>query len=110
MKWLCDMPMVKAHRRNYWDAMAWFAKAATNGNDNVQWKLGLGYIKGIGVPMSARQWYGSNALQTKAITASAKPLVSPMNRRSWSDWKFTQIAYGDTPRRWQMEDAACTGV
>lgn len=42
------------------------------------------------------------------ITASAMPLVSPMNRRP-SDWKFTQIADGDTPRRWQMEDAACTG-
>ena len=36
--------------QNYRDAMAWFAKAAANGNDNAQWKLGLGYLKGIGVP------------------------------------------------------------
>jgi hypothetical protein len=36
--------------QNYREAMAWFAKAAANGNDNAQWKLGLGYIKGIGVP------------------------------------------------------------
>ena len=35
--------------QNYRDAMAWFAKAAANGNHNAQWKLGLGYIKGIGV-------------------------------------------------------------
>ena len=31
--------------QNYLDAMAWFAKAAENGNDKAQWKLGLGYMK-----------------------------------------------------------------
>ena len=36
--------------QNYRDAMAWFAKAAAKGNDNAQWKLGLGYLAGIGVP------------------------------------------------------------
>jgi hypothetical protein len=41
--------------QNYQDAMAWFAKAAANGNDNAQWKLGLGYIKGIGVPHDERK-------------------------------------------------------
>jgi len=41
--------------QNYRDAMAWFAKAAANGNDNAQWKLGLGYIKGIGVPHDERK-------------------------------------------------------
>ena len=41
--------------QNYRDAMAWFAKAATNGNDNAQWKLGLGYLKGIGVPHDERK-------------------------------------------------------
>ena len=40
--------------QNYRDAMAWFAKAAANGNDNAQWKLGLGYLKGIGVPHDER--------------------------------------------------------
>jgi hypothetical protein len=35
--------------------MAWFAKAAANGNDNAQWKLGLGYIEGIGVPHDERK-------------------------------------------------------
>ncbi len=41
--------------QNYRDAMAWFTKAAANGNDNAQWKLGLGYIKGIGVPHDERK-------------------------------------------------------
>jgi TPR repeat protein len=41
--------------QNYGEAMAWFAKAAANGNDNAQWKLGLGYIKGIGVPHDERK-------------------------------------------------------
>jgi hypothetical protein len=41
--------------QNYQDAMAWFAKAAANGNDNAQWKLGLGYINGIGVPHDERK-------------------------------------------------------
>jgi len=41
--------------QNYQEAMAWFAKAAANGNDNAQWKLGLGYIKGIGVPHDERK-------------------------------------------------------
>ena len=41
--------------QNYQDAMAWFAKAAANGNENAQWKLGLGYIKGIGVPHDERK-------------------------------------------------------
>jgi hypothetical protein len=41
--------------QNYRDAMAWFAKAAANGNDNAQWKLGLGYINGIGVPHDERK-------------------------------------------------------
>ncbi len=41
--------------QNYPDAMAWFAKAAANGNDNAQWKLGLGYIEGIGVPHDERK-------------------------------------------------------
>jgi GAF domain/Sel1 repeat len=41
--------------QNYREAMAWFAKAAANGNDNAQWKLGLGYIKGIGVPHDERK-------------------------------------------------------
>jgi hypothetical protein len=41
--------------QNYQDAMAWFAKAAANGNDKAQWKLGLGYIRGIGVPYDERQ-------------------------------------------------------
>ena len=41
--------------QNYRDAMAWFAKAAANGNDNAQWKLGLGYFKGIGVPHDERK-------------------------------------------------------
>ena len=36
-------------------AMAWFEKAAANGNANAQWKLGLGYIKGIGVPHDERK-------------------------------------------------------
>jgi putative methionine-R-sulfoxide reductase with GAF domain len=46
--------------QDYRDAMAWFAKAAANGNDNAQWKLGLGYIKGIGVPHDERkavEWF-----------------------------------------------------
>jgi hypothetical protein len=42
-------------QENYRKAMAWFAKAAANGNDNAQWKLGLGYIKGIGVPHDERK-------------------------------------------------------
>jgi len=41
--------------QNYRDAMAWFARAAANGNDNAQWKLGLGYIQGIGVPPDERK-------------------------------------------------------
>jgi GAF domain/Sel1 repeat len=41
--------------QNFRDAMAWFAKAAANGNDNARWKLGLGYIKGIGVPHDERK-------------------------------------------------------
>jgi TPR repeat protein len=41
--------------QNYREAMAWFAKAAANGNDNAQWKLGLGYIKGIGVSHDDRK-------------------------------------------------------
>jgi hypothetical protein len=41
--------------QNYREAMAWFAKAAANGNDNAQWKLGLGYIKGIGLPHDERK-------------------------------------------------------
>jgi hypothetical protein len=41
--------------QNYRDAMAWFAKAAANGNENAQWKLALGYIKGIGVPHDERK-------------------------------------------------------
>ena len=41
--------------QNYREAMAWFAKAAANGDDNAQWKLGLGYIKGIGVPHDERK-------------------------------------------------------
>jgi hypothetical protein len=41
--------------QDYRNAMAWFAKAAANGNDNAQWKLGLGYIKGIGVPHDERK-------------------------------------------------------
>ena len=41
--------------QNYRDAMAWFAKAAANGNHNAQWKLGLGYIKGIGVSHDERK-------------------------------------------------------
>jgi hypothetical protein len=41
--------------QNYPDAMAWFAKAAANGNENAQWKLGLGYIEGIGVPHDERK-------------------------------------------------------
>jgi TPR repeat protein len=41
--------------QNYQDAMAWFAKAAANGNEKAQWKLGLGYIKGIGVPHDERE-------------------------------------------------------
>ena len=39
---------------------AWFAKAAANGNANAQWKLGLGYIKGVGVPLDERkaaEWF-----------------------------------------------------
>ena len=52
--------------QNYRDAMAWFAKAAANGNDNAQWKLGLGYLKGIGVPHDERQavvWFKTAANQ-----------------------------------------------
>jgi hypothetical protein len=41
--------------QNYREAMAWFAKAAANGNDKAKWKLGLGYIKGIGVPHDERK-------------------------------------------------------
>jgi hypothetical protein len=41
--------------QNYQSAMAWFAKAAANGNDDARWKLGLGYIKGIGVPHDERK-------------------------------------------------------
>jgi len=41
--------------QNYQDAMAWFAKAAANGNEKAQCKLGLGYIKGIGVPHDERE-------------------------------------------------------
>ncbi len=41
--------------QNYRDAMAWFSKAAANGNDKAEWKLGLGYIKGIGVPHDERK-------------------------------------------------------
>ena len=40
---------------SYPDAMAWFAKAAENGNANAQWKLGLGYFDGIGVPHDERK-------------------------------------------------------
>jgi putative methionine-R-sulfoxide reductase with GAF domain len=52
--------------QNYQDAMAWFAKAAANGNDNAQWKLGLGYMKGIGVPHDERKavvWFKRAANQ-----------------------------------------------
>ena len=41
--------------QNYRDAMAWFAKAAANGNENAQWKLALGYLKGIGVLRDERK-------------------------------------------------------
>jgi hypothetical protein len=41
--------------QNYRDAMAWFSKAAANGNDKAEWRLGLGYIKGIGVPHDERK-------------------------------------------------------
>jgi hypothetical protein len=41
--------------QNYRDAMAWFSKAAANGNDKAEWKLGLGYMKGIGVPHDERK-------------------------------------------------------
>jgi hypothetical protein len=41
--------------QNYRDAMAWFSKAAANGNDKAEWKIGLGYIKGIGVPHDERK-------------------------------------------------------
>src|ERR1700693_377062 len=50
--------------QNYQDSMAWFAKAAANGNDNAQWKLGLGYIEGIGVPHDERKaaaWFKRGA-------------------------------------------------
>jgi hypothetical protein len=52
--------------QNYQDAMAWFAKAAANGNGKAQWKLGLGYFKGIGVPHDERQavvWFKRAANQ-----------------------------------------------
>jgi GAF domain-containing protein/Sel1 repeat-containing protein len=52
--------------QNYQDAMAWFAKAAANGNDKAQWKLGLGYMKGIGVPHDERKavvWFKRAANQ-----------------------------------------------
>src|ERR1700730_9124629 len=41
--------------QNYREAMAWFAKAAANGNEDARGKLGLGYIKGIGVPHEERK-------------------------------------------------------
>jgi putative methionine-R-sulfoxide reductase with GAF domain len=41
--------------QNYQDAMAWFSKAAANGNEKAQWKLGLGYLNGIGVPKDERE-------------------------------------------------------
>ena len=52
--------------QDYRAAMAWFARAAANGNDNAQWKLGLGYIKGIGVPHDERNsgvWFKRAANQ-----------------------------------------------
>jgi len=60
--------------QNYRDAMAWFAKAAANGNDNAQWKLGLGYIKGIGVPHDERKaaaWFKRAANQGNIGAQSA---------------------------------------
>ena len=60
--------------QNYRDAMAWFAKAAANGNDNAQWKLGLGYIKAIGVPQDERKamvWFKRAANQGNIRAQSA---------------------------------------
>ena len=60
--------------QNYRDAMAWFAKAAANGNDNAQWKLGLGYIEGIGVPHDERKaaaWFKRAANQGNIGAQSA---------------------------------------
>jgi hypothetical protein len=52
--------------QSYQDAMAWFAKAAANGNEKAQWKLGLGYINGVGVPHDERNaavWFKRAANQ-----------------------------------------------
>jgi hypothetical protein len=60
--------------QNYRDAMAWFAKAAANGNDNAQWKLGLGYVKAIGVPHDERKamvWFKRAANQGDIRAQSA---------------------------------------
>jgi GAF domain/Sel1 repeat len=60
--------------QNYQDAMAWFAKAAENGNDKAQWKLGLGYMKGIGVPQDERKavvWFKRAANQGDVRAQSA---------------------------------------
>jgi polysaccharide export outer membrane protein len=56
------------------DAMAWFAKAAANGDANAQWKLGLGYLKGIGVPQDERkaaEWFKTAANQGHIRAQSA---------------------------------------
>jgi predicted MarR family transcription regulator len=60
--------------QNYQDAMAWFAKAAANGNYEAQWKLGLGYMKGIGVPHDERKavvWFKRAANQGDIRAQSA---------------------------------------
>jgi putative methionine-R-sulfoxide reductase with GAF domain len=67
--------------QNYQDAMAWFAKAAANGNEKAQWKLGLGYIKGIGVPHDEREavmWFkrAANRGDIRAQTALSDVYLS----------------------------------
>jgi TPR repeat protein len=47
-------------KRDFQQAMSWFAKAAGKGQASAQWKLGLGYLKGIGVPQDdakAAAWF-----------------------------------------------------
>ena len=54
--------------------MAWFAKAAANGNADAQWKLGLGYLKGIGVQQDegkAAEWFKTAANQGHIRAQSA---------------------------------------
>jgi TPR repeat protein len=46
--------------------MNWFARAAAKGNASAQWKIGLGYLKGIGMPQNdkrAAEWFKRAANQ-----------------------------------------------